>query len=1289
MKDTYLGLTYNNYGKKYGVISTHLSGPEILDDSNLVSNSLIISSPTNGDFDGNLSDARDNNSSHAMFFTDHKGNAVRLTYTILPGNGLVVNAYQNNSGNTIYTSHPYSYDTLTFEIDKDSLKTITTNGQLQVSKPDIIDNYTLMVTQELNSIHTYISVVTANLEKATDIRYGIVRGDNMTISANNGILNVNTQNLDYIDDNTNTAGIVRPNPDLPEGEYDWRTIEANNGVLRVLTYNLDRATQNVVGVVKPEGVTTLTNVDGTISVRTAGLDKASYENGIMTYGIVRPDNYTIETTAPGVLYANAEHMTPTRIENGDSYFGVIKLDPISLGIDTAYNTYVNRYPEIVALLDRYLGDYTYIMNWLIDHENRITALEHQNVEMIASFNNYGTSITELDVPVWDPVAQVVHSEERYYSVQFSIVTNCKFHVSVEYQNNVAPGITLHTVKMGDNPPVSGSGLSNYMFESTNMNESTLNFEFLCNNYTSLTNEGNTPTTVFIMVSSINDASVYKTGAHVFNRWNMQWFIQPPQPEPVVTYETRVSYDIVQNGAQNKDLYFMVFNGSEYIPYKDGNNQYITEISYTQPMSSTMTMSSYSFYIVAEENMKYVKTVYTYKYVDGVLDPQATTIETTDGDTFINYLPLTLSTNSRIAYTLIVEEPSLYYRNAMVDGDENEWLENNDETQTWLSYYMRNIATNTATIENRVGHNILDVMSISPVSMNDRKATITLDIHHATENYESWKNTQLTINYIEDIRENNINVFVQSIIPQYITRNTTVSSISLLDLHITRSDNVALNENWVVNIQYCFSTMHGLLRNSSNIETPDIETPSQEVINWSKTRTNTNYDEADERTRINIMNQENTFNKINVELNPEITNATISVKLDINNGQVSIEKSDDVIIKNSDGTLINENNINKLVPASVINYILNDGDNEYSGFNIINCTIDGDNFAKTTSIVDGEQVTSARVTSGVSWQSLGTWPTYVQQNVGLTFGDAYISNIHIYPWDDTEMHLEFNVMAGIMTNIPVGAQVTFVAPYSNIWPNVVLFNGSNSYDYDDFYDNIVISMDGGWNPMGTKINIRLRNIAPPAPNPNQIIIAKDEQQQQQVWDRGVNQTNDEYDTRFATTETTVYTNGNGKGMSTQNIVSNSKINNPNTRGTDNQNLTQHQTTSSNGPLVQNITGIMFNFVLSANANGQTTTLYFAASGGLLSDKVYITANYNNGASKDVNIINGLLNYTPSVIDKEEYTTANQETLDTLTYMYNQINEMQEIIQDLASGKTNEDGENEASSSHQQANHSTDK
>ena len=1073
------------------------------------------------------------------------------------------------------------------------------------------------------------------------------------------ILNVNTQNLDYIDDNTNTPGIVRPNPDLPEGQYDWRTVEANNGVLRVLTYNLDRATQEVVGVVKPEGITTLTDVDGSISVRTAGLDKASYIDGVMTYGIVRPDNYTIETNIPGVLYANAEHMTPTAIDTeGNPHFGVIKLDPVSFGIDTANTTYVNRYPEIVSLLDRYLGDYTYIMNWLIDHENRITALEHQNVEMIASFNNYGTSITELDVPVWDPVAQVVHSEEKYYSVQFSIVTNCKFHISVEYQNNVAPGITLHQVKMGDNTPVSGSGLSNFMFESTNMNENTLNFEFLCNNYTSLTNEGNTPTTVFITVSSINDASVYKTGAHVFNRWNMEWFKEPIVPDPVVTYETRYEYYVEHDGTQNKDLYFVV---------PSGDNKY--EITYSQSMNSQTTMSSYSFYIMAEESMAYRRKKFVDKYVDGELSVLDTTgtVDISYNVPFKNYISLSMLSNSRTSYTLM---PSLetFSRNAMVDGDSDGWINDNIsvDAQTWVSYYMRNIASNTATVENRAGHNIFDVMSISPISVNDRMAKIKLDINHNSGDYSSWKNTQLTINYIEDIKENNINVFVQSTIPTIVTRtNQNSSTIELLNLHITRTNNVALNSTWGVNIQYCFNTILGSSRTNTDI------TDETSIISSSDITTIENIRTATDSDRENYMNSSSNFSRIKINIPAGEDDVTISIK---SNG--GINKPEGVTItKYEDNSVITSNTVNYLVPQTVFDHIGNsDIENIFSSFKIVNCTINGDNFAKTTSIVDGEQVTSARVTSGINWQSIGTWPTYVQQNVGLTFGDAYISNIHIYPWDDTEMHLEFNIMAGLMTNIPAGAPVTFVAPYSNIWPNVVLFNGSNSYDYDDFYDNIVISMDGGWNPMGTKISIRLRNLFPVAPNPNShwTVIAKtNEVQTEYIADRFSDPNDNEINTRFATTETTVYTNGNGKGMSTQNIVSNSKINNTNTRGTDNQNLTQHQTTSSNGPLVQNITGIMFNFVLSANANGQTTTLYFAASSGLLTDKVYITANYNNGASKNVNIINGLLNYTPSIVSNESTNTVNQETLDTLTYMYNQINEMNEVIQGLASGRDDEE------------------
>lgn len=1296
MAHSYLGLTYNNYGKKYGVISTNLSGPEILADENLVENSLIISSPTVGP----LHNAEDNvgyQTSHAMFFTDYKGIATRLTYTILPGNGLVVNAYWNDNGTTALsdTNHPYTPDTLTFEIDKDSLKTISSNGQLQVSKPDIIDNYTLMVTQQMGSTHSYISVITANLEKATDIKYGIVRGDNTTISANNGIISVNTCNLDYVDDTTNTPGIVRPNPDLEEGIYDWRTIEANNGVLRVLTYNLDRATTDVVGVVKPEGVTTLTDANGTISVRTAGLEKAG-ETGALSYGIVRPDNYTLEflkngeENMPGVLYANSRNMTPTSFdENGNPQFGVVKLDSYSFGIDNSKTTYVNRYPEVVAILDRYLVDYTYIINWLIDHENRITALEHQNVEMIASFNNYGTTITTLDMPVWDPDAHVVHSEEKFYSVQFSIVTNCKFHVSVEYQNNVSPGITLHRVKMGDNPPVSGSGLSNYMFESTNMNENTLNFEFLCNNYEASSLERSTPTTVFITVSSINDASVYRSGAHVFNRWNMTTFIEPDVPEPVYTEHECIEYQYVPDGEQNKDLYFRIDNGTEY------------NVTKSVEMTSANKMTSSSFYIVAEEKLRKQEIKYKEIYKDGVFletTPKEISDVTGPEGLVTNYFTLSLNNQdtSRTSYSLIAT-PNIFHRDAIINNDDYGWEPDQlDETnRVWFSYHMTNIASNTLASVSRQGVNTLEIMSTKPISTNDRKLSLQLNLNSKdSDDYSSWKNTELTINYIEDIIATDMSASVTSTIPS-VTRtslNGSINEVILLQLNVSRTNNVTLNgEEWGVDIQYCFNTIDGTVRKNSfgtntdgNKATEPLTTNDLNYLDSVSTRTNQNQTDT---TGVTLSGMTSAFNKIRIKMPPTMSETTVSVKL-VNTGSSDnaswvpqIQKENGVNLvyyerANGADTEVTTVIPSMLVPQSVINYMTNQVSSEQteieniiSGFKIVNCILYGDDFPTFVS-------ETSRINANISWESYGMWPTHtIQQNNQLSFGNAFINNITINRWDDSIMEYEFKIIGGDTTNIPYGAQIETLIPYGNIKPTIIMHYGSNSFVWNDYYDHIIISNDNGWLGTSTKVKVRLCNIPPVAPDPNisSWQLYAETEQQQQVYDRGYGFTND---SRFAYTSTQMYLNGDGErgtGMCQTNVLNSSPMKNEGIKGTDNQSLSQHKQVSSNHPMIEYIDGLRFNFVLVARYNDQFTTMNFAADLGQCTEKITFAnpVNYNTGVSKDYTVVNAFYNnsshnYGINSSSSSTVVRDEKQTYDTITYLVDKIEQMQNTINELTNG-----------------------
>lgn len=1306
MENTHLGLTYENYGKKCGIVSTHLSGPEIIEDESLVPNSLIVSSPTVGDFTGSLTDKIGDQASHALFFTDHNGKAARLTYTIKPGNGLVVNAYENIDGVTNYSNYPYSPDTLSFEIDKDSLKTISLNGQLQVSKPDIIDNYTLMVTQETGSTHSYISVITANLEKATDIKYGIVRGDNTTISINQGIATVNTQNLDYVDDASETPGIVRPvtNP--------GKTIESSNGILSVLTENLDKATDLSVGVVQVDGTTIKSN-DGTINVDTSCLDKAMYdpETGLMSYGIVATDNHTIEfkkdangNIRPGVLYANSKNMASTGFdEEGKPYFGVIKLDPKSFGIDTSNCTYVKRFDEVIALLNRYLDDYDYIISWLTDHENRITKLENQNVEMISSFQNTGTHITILDEPTWDPVSQHVISDEKHYSAQFSIVTNCIFNIRVEYENNVAPGIQLYQVKLGDNAPVNASGLSNYMFASTNMNESTLNFDFICNNFDSQIDDGSATTIVRIRVSSINDESVYREGYHMFKRWNMNNYIEPVPQEPVVTYQTCTEEEYEPAGEQYKELYI----GTE------GNYEAINDDT---QMENGETISSDSFDIFVKEDWVCKKTTYRQEYHDGEAygDAEIVGVESISAP---RYQSLTLSSDGALSRTS-TNGPTIYY--AYVDAktyhrestinnnhdygwelDTNTRTDSNDGDeaveQSWLHYYIASIALNSANSAERPPCNTLNVMSIRPISTYDRKAVLTLSIVdpecvERNDDYSSWVNTEVTIEYIEDIVENDINVSVESEIPQSTRGSIGTGDVeyTLMNVSISRSSNVAFDNPWSVYAQYCFNTIEGNTTKNEN------DLLSIESLNYMNSVQN-NRGSQNEQTDMSASMMSQPFNKLRVDMNASTTDTTVSfilksvnntvnayIRYDHNavalvgllNGEQEMALSG---IDNGDILLTNDQ-IKHLIPLSVINYVKSQiapestepEQNLISGFRIVNCVVTGINQDYSATIDDATQKlqnitknANSTIHSHVTWNSYGTWPTYVAQANNITFGNAFISNINIKPWDDIRMEMEFNIIGGDLTNIPAGAQIGFIVPYGSIVPNVVLYNNSDSYEYTEWYDHIIISNDNGWGGSSTKIKLILNNTLPVDPGPNNVqtwqVIAKNGSEQT-VYNRDYDfsgETNG--DTRFETKGTQVYVNGdNGgmKGMTTENIVKESGI--KSTRGTDNQTLAQHQQTNNNGPMVQSITGIRFNFVISATANGKTTSMHFAASTNALSNKVTFapTVNYSTGASKDVSITNAF--YVAPIapnVSGDDYIEKQEQTNGTLADLLSRIEELE--------------------------------
>lgn len=1226
MSETFFGYTSHNYGRRYSFTSTHLNGDEILQDENLNPGTLIVSSPV-VQASGNITDTIGDQVAHSLFFTDHNGNATRLTYTIHPGNGLVVNAYNQNWDSV---ARAYTCDTLSFEIDHDSLKTTDDKGQLYVSKPDIIDNYTLMVTQTTLSSgapHSYISVITENLEKATNVKFGITRGDNYTISAYNGILTVNTSNLDYADDTTETSGIVRPNV----ANFAYRTVEANNGILHVITSNLERANNDQLGVVKTDGITTVTNPNGVISVRTEGLTRGDAYN----FGVVKVDDVTIHSLN-GIINADSTQMTPTAIntEDGTSTFGVIKLDPVCFGISSTNHTYLNRYNEIITLLERYLGDYQYIIDWLEDHESRIRALENQaSAEYIYVFRAVSDTNTILDEPVWNAESGQVEDPAQLVSLQFQIKTNCSFNVSVTFRDNENPGITLQNVKLGNGEVVSASGLSHHIFSSTNKELNTLHMTFNCRNFngSDIVNVAHILTTAKITVTSINDDSVSRECAHTFLRWNCSNYIQEPfvPYEPEIFEETEEVVDVVYSdyniNIRNENSDNILVSGKTCIILNEANAGNLTSGSVLFELSRTK-----------KEYIK--KIIRTYKYINGVLT--CTNTEETDvaePRQTIEYLSVPLISKIRNAHNnyefgLKIESKTSYNRpisdNTTSIQSELNYDHTNtglggwnslDEESIWYKCSTPTLASSTTretrANNNRVvvgGYNVFNIASVVSSFTKDRRLELTLSVKKCVEQNTNtftaanryWADTDIpsfNVIFVEDFTPSNCSISVRSQVQSNANAPLKIDVFkSNVIPYVDGSDSFTIKINYVYN-------------------TPNRRTATLSSANGSNNQ-NINYERRNELA-INIKEPSNLSNGVErlsiVFKHGEQTPVSVLINgTPAEQGYVTITPQD--IIPN-------------IVPASVNNIINTTNKrtttNNISGFTIIRC-----------------ECTGFKNNPEVEFNSVGTWPTYQPEpEQDITFGNAAITKITVDPWDDTMLRLKFNISPGSNTHIPTGSQV-YVKATSNVSKITEVTNGisdarstgnypvsvkmyvnntdNTPYNYNEFYDHIVASCDG-WTNTGCVFNISLENIWKPAPHPNSISHVLYDTEEEQICFSAGNTTWRHYTENLVSTQMYA-TDGGGRGNYQIPKTLYNKINaddgGPKSScGLSNNDLNAQ---SINHPIIYKLWAIRFNFTIEARTpDGKTTTMNFTPTVHDLCSKIsFDNATYNKSTSQNVYMVN---------------------------------------------------------------------
>jgi len=565
---TQIGNTTKSLGREYNLSVSNHGGDEILSSYGLRENTLIISSKV----DNNLLDI----GTYSLFATDSNGAPVRLTYTIQPGNGLYAD--------------PTDTDVLRMVIDESSIMA-DDGDEIYVNKHNIIDEYTLTVDpdEEGTSKRGRIAVVTANLDKATDLRWGIVKGDENTTYINyegewinaydyrtnsernfsyildddgkqipTGTISVNTQNLETVDDSYNRNGIVVHSSEM------YRTIKAENGKLDVLTYNLDKASVDRYGVVKTDDITIQANDDGIISVLTDGLDHANKNS----YGIVKGDEITINSSDDGVLKVNTRNL-----EIADyTYPGIVSIDSYSMIVDERGKIEVNRYNEIFSTFEENTKEHNAMKADITDLANRVSTLETIAMqERIEFFNAIGDVETILQKPIFDRETWTVDHYTTRQTISFSIRSNCKFNINVEYKpgTNDYNQVTLLSVKYADNAEIPAKLLSNTQFDATGNTVKTVSLTFDLKNYDKDDNNASINTHVKVTVASINDASIKQIGFHIFKCWNNIAFTEEKPADPEVP-DVELPHE----------SYWFIHNGTETL-YIYGNSEKIASISYNK------------------------------------------------------------------------------------------------------------------------------------------------------------------------------------------------------------------------------------------------------------------------------------------------------------------------------------------------------------------------------------------------------------------------------------------------------------------------------------------------------------------------------------------------------------------------------------------------------------------------------------------------------------------------------------------------------------------------------------
>lgn len=298
-----IGYIYNSYGTQFNIAIANTYSYNVLSGNNLPVNTIIIAS--------NIDENNKDTGTYSLLATDNSGKPVRLTYTIKQGNG-----FETDSENK---------DVIYLNIDNDTIIEDSNGLRINISqfKNDIVyvDN-------------NKFTINTNKITNSSINRRGIAVTDNISLNSDENTIFVNTEKLQYANNQTLSYGIITGSDDI---------IKINNGIVSIDENQLPRATEDTFGVAKADEYT-LSIKDNDIRVNTENLDYSS-EN---TFGIIGIDNDKI-ISDNGILSVKS-----SSLQNANDIIpGLVKIDNNTIttnenGFITIpeYNNFINNLSEL-------------------------------------------------------------------------------------------------------------------------------------------------------------------------------------------------------------------------------------------------------------------------------------------------------------------------------------------------------------------------------------------------------------------------------------------------------------------------------------------------------------------------------------------------------------------------------------------------------------------------------------------------------------------------------------------------------------------------------------------------------------------------------------------------------------------------------------------------------------------------------------------------------------------------------------------------------------------------------